>query len=460
MARMVTYLCLQITWLASLALAGSLSANDFDLRPQVRSGQTTRTKVILEMAGKLKINASGKRPTESPIQVAGHFTYDERVTEADEGIARQSFRSYSEAEAELEMKNGTLKPALRPERELIGVGLLDQRFVLYSPQGPLTRDELDLIDIPANSLAVEQLLPRKRVKVGDKWQPESASLVALLGIDAISQQDISLRLDRVQANTAYLTMTGKIAGAIHGIATDMEISGKLNVDTRQHLVTWLAMTVKEIRAIGHAQPGFDVTARIRMVRQAGEATGKLTDEAIAAWDANPKLDQQFLAFESKYGEFSLTHDRRWRLLVDRPDVAIFRLVDRGDLIAQVNFSKLDKLPRGQTLTLEAYQKNIQEALGGTFGQFVRAENRQEDDRTMMRVEVVGETEQLPITWIYYHLAHEDGQRLTIVFTHEASLAEKFGSGDETLVSSIQFVQPPEPTRAAAAEPASKGSEIK
>ena len=62
---------------------------------------------------------------------------------------------------------------------------------MFSPSGPLTQEELDLITIPANSLLVEQLLPDQDVAPGDKWQHNDDLLAALLNLDAIGHSEVS-----------------------------------------------------------------------------------------------------------------------------------------------------------------------------------------------------------------------------------------------------------------------------
>ena len=52
-----------------------------------------------------------------------------------------------------------MKPALRDEHRLITAELRGPKLTLFSPDGPLSREELDLLDIFGDSLALEGLLP-------------------------------------------------------------------------------------------------------------------------------------------------------------------------------------------------------------------------------------------------------------------------------------------------------------
>ena len=42
-----------------------------------------------------------------------------------------------------------------------------------------------------------------------------------LGLDAVSQQDVSCTLDSVKDNVAIVSLTGKVAGAVGGVSTDI-----------------------------------------------------------------------------------------------------------------------------------------------------------------------------------------------------------------------------------------------
>ena len=54
-----------------------------------------------------------------------------------------------------------------------------------------SREELDLIQIPACSLIIERLLPDRPVSPGDQWQHSEDLLATLLNLDALSFADVT-----------------------------------------------------------------------------------------------------------------------------------------------------------------------------------------------------------------------------------------------------------------------------
>ncbi len=85
---------------------------------------------------------------------------------------------------------------------------------------------------------------------------------------------------------------------------------------------------------------------------------------------------------------------------------------------------------------------------------------------VLKVVAAGQSADLPIQWIYYHLADDKGRRASLVFTLEQDLVEQFAGADAILATSLEFLaqakQAPTPADPAAATserttPAQKGA---
>jgi hypothetical protein len=117
------------------------------------------------------------------------------------------------------------------------------------------------------------------------------------------------------------------------------------------------------------------------------------------------------------------------------------MVDRGELIAQANISALPQLEKGETFSIVDFQQDVKRALADHLGEFVTAsESLTDSGLRVMRVVTTGKTAELSIDWIYYHVADDQGRRISCVFTHESELAERFGAVDQSLLSSLRFVE--------------------
>lgn len=435
---------------ATFALTGSSrAASDLvDLRPPTQAGGYRTTKVVVEVEGKLKLNPDGKEVQHLPLKASAELHYSERVlAQSKQWTEVKLARSYLSAQATLKLRESELPNSLRPERRLIVVESGSKSAQHFSPVGPLTREELELIETAAGGLALESLLPPRVIKIGGNWQLADATVARLLGLETVNKQDCVLTLDSAKDNLAVVSLAGKVAGAVGGVSSDIELKGKLNFDLRQRAVTWLTLACRENRDIGHAQPGFEVLTTLRLVSAPTKPIAELSDKALAGLPLAAGPGTTLLELTADSARFQLLHDRRWQVMVERHDATILRMVDRGDLVAQCNLSPRPPLGKGEQLTLTGFQDDVKRVLGQNFEQIVAGGEEVENGIRILRVVVAGKTGELPIQWTYYHLSDDHGHRAALVFTIESNLVERFPQIDRELVSSFRFLADKLPTPA-------------
>jgi hypothetical protein len=316
----------------------------------------------------------------------------------------------------------------------------------------LTREELDLVDVPANTLLLDRLLPVEPVATGSNWPHEAALWAALLGLDAASKSDVTSRLKHVAAgHEALVELAGHVDGAIHGVATEIEIKGQYEYSLRRQRITRLVLLIKEQRSIGHVETGVDATTKLTIDIGPLEESAELAEaaEQLAAEVDSAAL---LLALESPRREFALEHSRDWHVVDDSARLVTLRLVERGDLVAQCSVSMLPKATPGTHTSLAKFQSEIQQALGKNFGQFVQAsEGADSLGRAVLRTVAVGKVQELPIQWNYYLVADRQGNQAVLAFSIESDLVERFGAADKQLVAGLRITAPAE----SAARPSSK-----
>jgi hypothetical protein len=415
------------------------AAETYDLRPALRPDSLTHVDIVLQVGGEAMLAAGGKN-TSLPMSVVANVNYDEKLLSAEPFASgtRRSLRHYETANVAIKVDRGGQKPQLREGRRLISAQSTGESVILSSPSGPLTRDELDLIELPGSSLIVDEMLPGQPVAIGDTWSHDDKILAALLGLDAASAVHVTSRLAEVEDSTAKVVLEGSLKGAVQGVGTQLELKAKYNFDLKAKRINWFALLVKEHRAIGHIGPGLDVVAKLIMKVTPIEQSVHLAPEisrSVAA-SATPMT----LECESAGGTFRFDYDRRWFITSEERNVSILRYVDRGELVAQCNISPLPDVQK--QLTLAAYQKEVQQTLGKNFGEFLEAsEDTNEAGYVVYRVVATGNVAELPIQWVYYLLANREGQRVALAFTFESSLAERFAAADRELVGALRLTQP-------------------
>ncbi len=430
--------------------------------------RSQRVKLAVEVAGQMKMNPSGREVKYLPLSVSAELNFlQRRLPELKDSAAVRLVRHYSSAEAKFNLKNTEFSEKLREDRRLIVLQTENDEGTYFSPLGPLLREELELIDVQGSGVLPELLLPGKELKVGETWTMPDAAIVRLLSLDAVHKHDVVGKFDELRDGVAILSLEGKATGAVGGVSSEVNLKAKLNLEPKEQLLTWLALSINENRAIGHAQPGYDVTTRIRMLTAIAADAPELSETSLAKLPLTAGLGEKLLTFRSEKGGFELCHDRRWRVMTERYDSASLRLIDRGELIAQCNIAKLKNFAKGEKLTIEAFQEDVKKGLEKQNATINEAsQNTTDSGLVVQRLLVTGTSSELPIQWTYYHVADSEGRRASLVFTIDAKLVERYAHIDQELISAFRLFDPPksvgEPTPAEKAkdETAQKAAETK
>lgn len=432
--------------------AESNAAEAISLAPSRQAGQTVAVEVIMQVGGELLLSepaktvAAGPAVRKLPMTVGAKLIYEERIIQlrSDEKGTSRSVRFYPGAKALVEIEKGNQKPVLSEGHRLIAVEAAGAATTLICPHEPLSREELDLIDVAGNTLLLDELLPSKPVAPGDTWKHSDDLLAALLRLDAVSLGDAQSMLAEVDAKTgeAKITLAGTVHGAVGGVATEIELKAKYTFNLKARQITLFALLVKEKRSIGHVSPGLDVVAKQIVKIRPLATSDHLDDAAVAAAKRATGDAAERLAFESPLNRFRMEHDRRWFVTGDEKRLTVFRLVDRGELMAQCNIASIDPVPAGETFALADFQRDIEKTLGKSFGQFVSAKEQTDPQgRRVYRVVANGAASDLPIQWIYYMYTTQEGRRLSVAFTLEQPLVERFGASDVQFLKSLEVLTP-------------------
>ncbi len=400
------------------------------------AGKGYRVKTVFEVTGKLvtrdRPNASA---AEHPLNVLGEHVFEERVLDAETG---RSLRYYQQAKAKFVVDGRANSSQLRDSMRWIVVDPTKGEASHYAPLGPLTRYELDLVEVPGASSLINRLLPKEPVTVDEKWHPSDELLAQMLGLDHVTANEVQSQIVEVDDELVRMTLAGNLIGSVEGVVTDVELTGKFNYSREAKRIVWLALAISEDREIGVSTPGLKVTARLRMVIGSDAELQHLDRQAIKRFGGRPAEAATLLEHTSDNGDFMLLHDRRWHVFTERPAMTVLRCIEDDRMIAQCNIRMLPAA--GQPLTMTKFQQGIRESLGESIDQIVDTqETSTAKGDEVLRVVATGNVSSTPIQWVYYHVTHEDGRRLSCVFTMSADDVERFGAEDLSLIETLDFL---------------------
>jgi len=322
----------------------------------------------------------------------------------------------------------------------------------YCPTSPMTRETVDLLELPGDPLALTGLLPPKSVEINEEWTPPEWAGQMLAAIEAIEKSTLVCKVTAANETTATITVTGMVRGQRDGANCEVTIKeGTISYNRAKDAISDAKLTFSVKSSIGAVSPGLDVTMEVETNRQPLDSPGRLNDKVLAAIPISAADKAYDLVYDAAPWGIRLRHSRDWffyqATLEHSPQVAIFRLMDKGSIIAQCNMSPIGTAPAGQHVPLEQFEKDIKDSLKDRLIA-IRAKEQLAVDNGMKVFRVIAdgkhtivgakEKVEIPTTWVYYLCAAPSGKQASFVFAVESKLAEQMGSRDEEFVRSLQF----------------------
>lgn len=402
----------------------------------------------LEMSGTLKPSIPAEKPT--PMTVQARFAYEEDILEAGDGKTRpvRAVRWYDAASAKLNIGGQEAELQLGPQRRHLAVSIAEGRVEVFAPAGPLTREELDLLDVPGNTAVIDLLLPPPPIGKGSRWQLTPDLLAPLLGLEVVTEADVSATVtEMLPGGISRVEFSGKLGGRVLGASTKMEVLGRYQFPLSQRKITWLAMLVRENREPGAVDGGFEAVARLQLQRSARPRPQLLPLDSVAQITFPPLDDDKRLLYRDETAGWQLLHDRRWYLVSKTDQLTAFRFVESLRSLAQCNLAPI--ADGSKDVSLPGFQELVKQLLGSSFRRIVDFEERTSPSgHRMFRVHAAGSVNDLTIHWIYYLVTAPDGKNYVAVFTVEDQDLPLFGEADKDFVAGLAFLQPADADRPA------------
>ena len=409
-------------------------------------------RIRIEMDAKGNVNVpdnplvSRKSKKRLPITSDAVFDYEERYrrpADADaSSIVTVAERYYHEASQDSTIDRNHQHASLRESVRQTIVRRESLPETIYATEDYFRHDELNLLRMPVASVSVDRMLPEKPLRAGDQYAPENDTIVSLLNLTSVEDSDLIVEVVSIDDQSAKFEFKGKIEASVEGVPTRLQTIGKMTFDRRLGTCTWLTMAIHETREIGKAEPGFDVAATIKMVRQPLERPIALpaNPPSIAIERAVPQ-DRLYVELVSREVGASMLMDRRWRMMGDVPGSAMLRMIENDRSIAQCDLRPLAKLEPGRQWTLEAFQKDCEKSLGGQLSQMIEADQRlSESGLRVLRVVAQGEVQGVPIQWVMLHFSDDSGHRVLATFTMDGDSIDEFAGSDVQLASTMRLIE--------------------
>jgi hypothetical protein len=426
-----------------LAAARLAPAQTYPLAEPVQAGDCFKFHLEMTLTGELKVNRDGKAVPLKLTATAGH-DFAERVLDVGKaGLAEKAARVYDKAQAAIGVGDDRSERALRKERRLVVAQRHTDQYVVYSPSGPFTREELELTGEHLDTLFLTGLLPGKPVAVGETWKVSNAVAQALCGFEGLTEQSLACKLEEVKDNAARVSVSGAATGIELGAMIKLEVHATYRFDLTGKHLTELEWRQKDDRDQGPASPATSVETTTKLTRSAIDEPEDLGDVKLvsvpAGYDVPPPLLQ--LEYTEPRGRFELAHGRDWQVVGRTEEHVVMRLMEQGDFVAQVTITPW---------TADANKKHMapddfKEAMARTPGWEMEQELQSgevplpgDDHRWIYRVSALGKMDGLAVMQNFYLVAGPDGKQVVLLFTLTQKKAQKLADRDLTMACSLDF----------------------
>jgi len=224
--------------LASLVVAlgstGTVQAQTLTLAEPPVKDSYSHVHMSMALTGTLKLHQDGREIPLKETATATHDFVERLLEEGVEGTAGKAARVYKTAKVSITVDTEKLERALSPEHSFVVAQreLGQDRVLTYCPKGQFTREELDVTD-HFDTLAIIGLLPARSVAVGETWKMGNVTTQALCGLQALSEQTLSGKLERVQGEVATFTVSGTVTGIDLGAAVNATVKATCLFDTKK-----------------------------------------------------------------------------------------------------------------------------------------------------------------------------------------------------------------------------------
>ena len=328
------------TPLLFLVFAASAQAQEpVRLEERLEPSSNYHVSCRVQLAGSLKL------PTkEKVLDIVGSsiIEYDERVLVLTAtGDVDRTLRLYATIEFERKVGGELQKTTIRPAVRRMVVLRQNNVEVPFSPDGPLTYPEIDVVRTDVFTPALTTLLPRGPVRVGDSWKAGESGVRELTDLEKITGGELVCRLDKLDnangQSLAKITFVGGISGIGENGPTRHDLDGFLYFDRNVRRVAYVSLKGTETLVDAKGEPQGQVKGTFVLTRESRPLPPSIAGQI----DSTPNETNTQMLFEDETTGLRFLHSRRWKA---RPEGTAVRLDDHRGNGLLLSVEPADRLP--------------------------------------------------------------------------------------------------------------------
>jgi hypothetical protein len=309
--------------LTALTLSTGLSAAEEAVRlvEKFPVGYQYHVRTRVDLNGSLLLPAEKDKTAPKPLEIRGDsaIEYDEKVLAlTKDGQVQKTMRILERMDFHRTTGDREQKSSLR--REVRRLVLLRRKNVEvpFSPDGPLTWGEIDLVRTDVFTPALGGMLPERAVKPGDRWEANLIAVQELTDLEQIDTGTLQCKLEsifrREKQRLARVAFNGAITGTGEDGRNRQRLEGYFEFDLDGGYLSYVLLKGRHTLLEGTKEVG-SIEGRFVMSRKANTRSPDLTDEKLKGVAQEPNADNTLLLYDDPDLGVRFLYPRRWRVAV-------------------------------------------------------------------------------------------------------------------------------------------------
>jgi hypothetical protein len=330
----------------------------FRLQERFAAGYEYHVSTRVELSGSLTLPAEKDKPTPSPLTIQGSsaIEYDERVLEVgSDGQVRKTARICRRTDFRRTVGGRPQENALRPEVRRLVLLRHQNKEVPFSPDGPLTWGEIDLIRTDVFTPALAGLLADHPVRLGDRWSATQAAIQELTDFERIDEGALECKLEQLtnleQRRHARVAFRGTVRGTSEDGPSRQLLEGYFFFDLESNHLSYLFLQGKHALLDGDGKEVGHIEGRFVLTRQAHTHCAELAEAALKGVPLEPNADNTLLLYDNPDLGVRFLYPRRWKVAAVRGSQLTLDGADGSGLL--LTLDPLTRIPTGERFLAES-----------------------------------------------------------------------------------------------------------
>lgn len=298
----------------------SLAGDVYRLREQYPPGYQYHVSTRVDLMGALTLPPEKGGATGKRLSLTGNsaIEYDEKVlAEGTDGAVQKTVRIYRRMDFQRLVAGQLQQNSIRPAVRRLVLLRHKQMEVPFSPDGPLTWEEMDMVRTDVFTPALSGLLPAESVRAGDRWNAARGAIQELTDMERIDEGAVECRLEQITILENRRHARVAFSGVVRGLNEDghnrQKLDGYFYFDLESNHLSYLSLKGVSFMLDANGKEQGQVEGQFVLTRQAHTRSSDLTEEVLRPVVLEPNAENTRLLYDNPDLGIRLLHPRRWHM---------------------------------------------------------------------------------------------------------------------------------------------------